>query len=64
MDSELVQLEAQLEQLISLHDRVKAENIGLHGRVTQLDAENRQLAAKLKRAIERLEALLDKLPEA
>lgn len=64
MDSELAQLEAQLEQLISLHDRGKAENIGLHGRVTQLDAENRQLAAKLKRAIERLEALLDKLPEA
>lgn len=64
MDIELAQLETQLEQLINLHDRLKAENIGLHGRVTQLDAENRQLAAKLKRAIERLEALLDKLPEA
>jgi hypothetical protein len=64
MDSELAQLEAQLEQLISLHNRTRAENVGLHGRVAQLDAENRQLAAKLKLAVDRLDALLDKLPEA
>lgn len=64
MDIELAQLETQLEQLINLHDRLKAENIGLHGRVAQLEAENRQLSAKLKRVAERLEVLLEKLPEA
>jgi len=64
MDIELAQLETQLEQLINLHDRLKADNIGLRGRVAQLEAENRQLSAKLKGVAERLETLLDKLPEA
>ncbi|MFT3759601.1 hypothetical protein [Thauera sp.] len=64
MDSELAQLEAQIEELIGLHNRLKADNVGLRGRVAQLDAENRQLEAKLKLAVDRLEALLDKLPEA
>ena len=63
MDIELAQLETQLEQLINLHDRLKAD-IGLRGRVAQLEAENRQLSAKLKGVAERLETLLDKLPEA
>ncbi|WP_341643509.1 hypothetical protein [Thauera sp. SDU_THAU2] len=64
MDSELAQLEAQIEELIGLHNRLKADNVGLHGCVAQLDAENRQLEAKLRLAVDRLEALLDKLPEA
>ena len=64
MDIELAQLETQLEQLINLHDRLKADNIGLRGRVAQLEAEHRQLSAKLKGVAERLETLLDKLPEA
>lgn len=64
MDIELAQLETQLEQLINLHDRLKVDNIGLRGRVAQLEAENRQLSAKLKGVAERLETLLDKLPEA
>lgn len=64
MDIELAQLENQLEQLISLHDRLKASNVGLSGRVAPLEAENRVLSTKLRHAAERLEALLDKLPEA
>lgn len=64
MDTELAQLETQLEHLISLHTRLKADNTGLRARVTQLEADNRRLSAKLALATERLEALLDKLPEA
>ncbi len=64
MDIELAQLETQLEQLIGLYGRLKADNSGLRGRVAQLEADNRKLSAKLGLAAERLEALLDKLPEA
>lgn len=64
MDTELAQLEAQLEQLISLYDRLKADNAELCGHVARLEAENRQLSDKVRLAAERIEALLDNLPEA
>ena len=63
METELAQLESQLEQLIGRYGRLKADNSGLHGRVAQLEADNRKLSAKLTLATERLEAVLDKLPE-
>ena len=64
MDNELAQLEAQLEQLISQYERLKAGNLELRGLVARLEAENRQLADKVRLATDRLESLLDKLPEA
>lgn len=64
MDAELTQLEALLEQLISLHGTVEAENAALRARVVKLEAENHQLTDKVRRAAERLEAVLEKLPEA
>ncbi|MBS0545347.1 MAG: hypothetical protein JSR40_16625 [Proteobacteria bacterium] len=64
MDAELNQLEAQIEQLISLHGMLKAENLALRTRVVKLEAENHQLSEKVRRAAERLEAVLNKLPEA
>jgi cell division protein ZapB len=64
MDTELSQLESQIEQLISLHARLKADNVDLRGRVSRLEAENRQLGDKLRLAAEKLEAVLEKLPEA
>ena len=39
MDTELAQLEAQLEQLISQHDRLRADNGALRGRIARLEAE-------------------------
>ena len=56
MEIELAQLENQLEQLIGRYGRLKAEHSGLHGRVAQLEADNRKLSAKLTLAAERLEA--------
>ncbi|TAH50196.1 MAG: hypothetical protein EYC67_03195 [Betaproteobacteria bacterium] len=64
MDAELTQLETQLEQLISLHGALRAENLSLRARVVKLEAENHQLTDKVRRAAERLEAVLNKLPEA
>lgn len=64
MDAELTRLESQIEQLISQHSGLKASNRELRTRVGRLEAENHQLAAKVKLATEKLEALLAKLPEA
>ncbi|MCK6398924.1 hypothetical protein [Thauera aminoaromatica] len=64
MDTELAQLEAQLEHLISLYERLKADNAALRGRVVQLEGENRRLSDKVRVAADRLAGLLDKLPEA
>ena len=64
MDTELAQLEAQLEQLISLRARLRADNAELRGRVLRLETDNRQLSDKVRFAAERVESLLEKLPEA
>ena len=44
--------------------RLKADNAALRGRVVQLEGENRRLSDKVRVAADRLEGLLDKLPEA
>ncbi|MFU2487979.1 hypothetical protein [Thauera sp. WH-1] len=64
MDTELAQLEAQLEQLIGHYERLKADNAGLRGRIVRLEADNRQLSDKVRLAAERVERLLESLPEA
>lgn len=64
MDTELAQLESQLEQLITLYGRLKADCLDLRGRVARLEAENRQLSDRLERTGARIEAVLEKLPEA
>jgi len=64
MDTELAQLEPKLEQLISLHERLRADNAELRGRVLRLETDNRQLSDKVRFAAERVESLLEKLPEA
>lgn len=64
MDAEITQLEAQLEQLISLYAGLRAENRDLHGRMLKLEAENHALSDKVKRATDKLEAVLEKLPLA
>ncbi|HRP96269.1 MAG TPA: hypothetical protein PL143_08475 [Rhodocyclaceae bacterium] len=63
MDTELSSLEGKLEQLISLFEAGKTEVRNLRTRVTSLEAENRQLAEKVRVATERLESLLSRLPE-
>ena len=64
MENELTQLETRIEQLIALYGKLKSENAELRARVVRVEAENRALADKLKRAAERFESVLEKLPEA
>lgn len=64
MDAEITQLENQLEQLVALYESGKAEARQLRTRVSTLEAENRQLVGKVRLASEKLESLLQKLPEA
>ncbi len=63
MDAELNRLEHQVEQLIGLYQSGKAEVRELRTQLAHLEAENRRLADKVRLATERLEALLDKLPQ-
>ncbi|MDY0071504.1 MAG: hypothetical protein RBR77_02505 [Thauera sp.] len=63
MESELAELESRLEQLITLHLRAEADNVGLRARVAELEAARRAQEAKLERALGRLDALLETLPE-
>lgn len=64
METDIAHLETQLEHLIGLFESGKTELRNLHGRVATLEADNRQLAEKLRLASEKLESLLDRLPEA
>ena len=64
MNTEFAQLEVQLEQLIAQYERLKADNLELRGRVSRLEADNRKLSDKVRLAADRLESLLDNLPEA
>ena len=64
MDAELAKLEHQIEQLIGLFQASQAEAREMRTRVTRLEADNRQLADKVRLATERLEAVLVKLPES
>ena len=63
MDAELVALEERIRQAVELCQRLRGENSDLRQRVAQLQIENRQLAEKITAARERLEGLLEQIPE-
>jgi cell division protein ZapB len=63
MDAEIVALEERIRQAVDLCQRLRVENSDLRQRVAQLQSENRQLADKITSARERLEGLLEQIPE-
>ena len=63
MDAELVALEDRIRQAVELCERLRGENSELRQRVAQLQTENRRLAEKITGARERLEGLLEQIPE-
>ena len=63
MDAEMVALEERIRQAVDLCQRLRGENSDLRQRVAQLQSENRQLAEKITSARERLEGLLEQIPE-
>ena len=63
MQEDLEQLENQIDQAIELCQRLWQENVALKDQVLVTQADNRKLSEKLSTVMERLEAMLDALPQ-
>ena len=63
MNMELDGLEARIEQVVALVHQLRAENEVLRNQMAAADAERLHLRQTMNAALERLEALMDKLPE-
>jgi len=63
MNVELETLEAKIEQVIALVHQLRAENEVLKNQMTAAEAERLHLRQTMTVARERLEGLMDKIPE-
>lgn len=63
MHTELEALEIKVEQVLGLVHQLKAENEVLRNQMATAETERMSLRQKMNVAAERLEALMDKLPE-
>ena len=61
--TEIETLEQKVAQLVAMHKQVKEENRDLRLRATQLEAENRALADKVKVARGRVDDLLARIAD-
>lgn len=63
MNTELDALEAKVEQVVALVHQLRAENEVLKNQIAAAESERLQLRQTMTAARERLEGLMDKLPE-
>ena len=63
MNAELETLEAKIEQVVALVHQLRAENEVLRNQMTAAEAERLHLRQTMTAARERLEGLVDKIPE-
>lgn len=63
MNSEFDALEAKIDQAIALVLQLRAENEVLKNQIAAAEAERLHLRSTMTAARERLEGLMDKLPE-
>lgn len=63
MNSELEALEIKVDQVLELVSQLRAENEVLKNRISAAEAERLDLRQKMTLASERLEALMQRLPE-
>lgn len=63
MNTELEALEAKVEQVVALVHQLRAENEVLRNQIAAAESERLRLRQNMTTARERLEVLLDKLPE-
>ena len=63
MNTELEALEAKIEQVVALIHQLRAENKVLKNQMAAAEAERLHLRQTMTTARERLEGLMDKLPE-
>ena len=63
MDTDLEELEAKIEQAVALVHQLRAENEVLKNQIAEAEAERLHLRRSMTAARERLESLMDRLPE-
>ncbi|MDR1994123.1 hypothetical protein [Azonexus sp.] len=63
MNSELAALETKIEQVVALVHQLRAENDVLKNQMAAAEAERLHLRQTMTAARERLEVLIDKVPE-
>jgi len=63
MNSEIEALEGKVEQVIALVHQLRAENEVLRNQIATAETERLHLRQKMNAARDRLELLMDKLPE-
>jgi cell division protein ZapB len=63
MDAELNTLEEKISQLVELCQRLRAENLHLRQQLVATTDQNKQLTDKISGAQNRLESLLQQIPE-
>jgi cell division septum initiation protein DivIVA len=63
MDTDLEELEAKIEQVVALVHQLRAENEVLKNQIAEAEAERLHLRRSMTAARERLEGLMDRLPE-
>ena len=63
MQTELEALEAKIEQVVALVHQLRAENDVLKNQIAAAESERLPLRQTMTAARERLEGLMDKLPE-
>jgi cell division protein ZapB len=63
MNMEIDALEAKIEQVVALIDQLRAENEVLKNQIAAAEAERLHLRQTVTLARERLELLVDRLPE-
>jgi cell division protein ZapB len=63
MNSELEALEAKIEQVVALVHQLRAENDVLKNQMAAAESERLHLRQTMTAARERLEGLMDKIPE-
>lgn len=63
MDTDLEELRAKIEQVVALVHQLRAENEVLKNQIAEAEAERLHLRRSMTAARERLESLMDRLPE-
>ncbi len=63
MNDPLDRLDLKIDQILSLCQALRGENLSLRNRVADLEGQNRLLLDKVDAARGRLEGLMSRLPE-
>ena len=63
MEAELKALEDKIAQFVQLNQRLRAENLQMRQQLANVQNDNKHLSEKMNAAKNRLEMLLEQIPE-